>query len=537
MNDINQLLVAKIAKLEQQKSVIEQQAQFLRSVYDNVREAIFVVDVVGDRTFCYREFNAAAVKLREIDDVASKTLEQIFPLETASVVVQHYTRCLESKSSISYEECLPFEGKDTWWLTTLNPLKDEAGKVYRLIGTSFNISDRKQIETELETEKILIETLLNHLSDGIVACDERGTLALFNQASLDFFATPQEPLAAEHYHLYDAAGEKLLQQHDIPLFRAFSGESFTDVELMTKPPQSQPRNLLTNGSPIINAQGRKIGAVVAIRDITQRKQAELALAKLNNELEDRVSSRTNELQQVNTLLLATTATLEERNRELDQFAYVASHDLKAPLRAIANLSSWIQEDLADKLDDETRYNMNLLQSRVHRLENLINGLLVYSRIGRSVHESQSVSVGEMLTEIIDLLSPPVSCTIEVQQPMPILTTQLVPLQQIFNNLLGNAIKHGGKAATQIEISVRELDDYYEFTVADNGKGIDPQYHDRIFTIFETLDANDRQENTGIGLSIVKKAVENQGGKISVSSKLGLGTTFKFTWRKSKPIVI
>lgn len=537
MNDINQQLQEKIFQLEQQQAVISQQEGFLRSIYDNVREAIFVVDVEIDGTFRYQGFNSAAVRLTGVKEVENKTPDQILPLEVASLVKQHYTECITSKTTISYEECLPFQGEDTWWLTTLNPIQDETGKIYRIIGTSLNISDRKAAETELDQEKNFLQALLDNLSDGIVACDEHGVLTLFNQATKEFHGLPRQAIPAadwaEYYNLYLPDGVTPMPSEDIPLFRALQGESITDVEMMIIPKHGQSRTLLANGDPIIDRCGKKIGAIAAMRDITERRQVEQTLAKLNEELEDRVRDRTNQLERVNALLLATTTTLERRNQELDQFAYVTSHDLKAPLRAIANLSEWIEEDLEDKLDDDTKHKMNLLRSRVHRLENLINGLLDYSRVGRLSSETQFVDVAKMLTEIIDLLDVPDSCQIQIQEHMPSLETEAIPLQQVFHNLISNAIKHSDCSNSKINISVQELDNYYEFSVADNGKGIDPKYHDRIFTIFQTLEARDTKENTGIGLAIVKKAVENQGGEIKIESDIDGGSNFKFTWQKAQ----
>jgi signal transduction histidine kinase len=139
----------------------------------------------------------------------------------------------------------------------------------------------------------------------------------------------------------------------------------------------------------------------------------------------------------------------------------------------------------------------------------------------------------MLTEIIDPLDVPKNLTVEIQGNMPTLTTEVIPLQQVFNNLINNAIKHSDLEQGKITISAKEQDDFYEFAVADNGKGIDPQYHERIFTIFQTLEARDSKESTGIGLAIVKKAVENQGGKVWVESQLGEGAVFRFIWKKSK----
>ncbi len=536
MNETNQQLQEKIAQLEEQKAIIREQEKFLRSIYDNVREAIFVVDVEADGNFRYREFNPAAIQLTGIANVRGKTPQEILPAIAASAVVDHYQQCVAAKSSISYEECLPFQGEDTWWLTTLNPLEDETGKIYRLIGTSLNISDRKRVEIELDKEKNFLKALLDNLSDGIVSCNEKGILTLFNRATREFHGLPQESIPAEewakHYDLYLPDGKTPMSQEDIPLFRALQGESVRDVEMKIVPKNGNPRSILANGDPIIDRRGKKIGAIAAMRDITERKQAQQALAQLNNELEDRVRERTNQLEQVNTLLLATTATLEQRNQELDQFAYVTSHDLKAPLRAIANLSEWIEEDLADKLDEDTRYNMNLLRGRVHRLENLINGLLDYSRVGRLNTEVQSVNVAEMLAETIDLLDIPDNCQISIQEVMPVLVTEAIPLQQVFRNLIGNAIKHGDRDNLRVNVSVRELDNYYEFAISDNGKGIDPKYHDRIFSIFQTLEARDTKESTGIGLAIVKKVVENQGGAISIESAIDAGCTFRFTWQKN-----
>lgn len=541
INKINQQLQEKIVQLEAKEKVIGQQEHFLRSIYNNVREAIFVVDLAADDTFYYRGFNPAALELTGATEIENKTPSQILPPEAARTIENLYRQCVTSQKTITYEECLPFQGKDTWWLTSLNPVQDDTGKIERIIVTSLNISDRKQTETELDNEKNFLQALLDNLSDGIVACDRHGILTLFNQATKKFHGLPQKAIPAaewaEYYNLYLPDGQTLMSRDDIPLFRALAGEAVRDFEMMIIPKEGKSRVLLANGDPILDRDGHKIGAIVAMRDITERKQAETALAQLNeqlaqfnNELEVRVKQRTSQLEKLNTILLATTAKLEQRNQELDQFAYITSHDLKAPLRAIANLSEWIEEDLADKLDEETRHNMNLLRGRVYRLENLINGLLAYSRVGRLTYEPQEVDVGKMLTEIIDLLDTGDRFKIEIQDQMPTFVTQLIPLQQVFNNLISNAIKHSNQDLGMITISVKKHDDYYEFAVADNGQGIDPKYHNKIFTIFQTLESRDTKESTGIGLAIVKKAVESQGGTIKIESQLGEGTTFRFTWK-------
>ncbi len=225
--------------------------------------------------------------------------------------------------------------------------------------------------------------------------------------------------------------------------------------------------------------------------------------------------------------------LERSNRELDQFAYVTSHDLKAPLRGIANLSQWIEEDLGENVPQETREHLNLLRGRVHRMEGLIDGILQYSRAGRVRDAVQQVEVGPLLDEVIELLSPPEGVTIRVEDEMPTLMTERLPLQQVFMNLIGNAIKYNHRPDARVAVGVRERDrEFFEFFVADNGPGIATEYHERIFGIFQTLHARDQVEGTGIGLSLVRKIVETRGGRIWVESQEGEGATFRFLWPRS-----
>jgi len=260
-------------------------------------------------------------------------------------------------------------------------------------------------------------------------------------------------------------------------------------------------------------------AGVAFENITERKRAEMQMQE-----------RADELSRVNKLLTHTTLLLEERNRELDQFAYVASHDLKAPLRAIANLSEWIEEDLGDRLPDENQRQMQLLRGRVHRMESLINGLLQYSRVGRTQVLAETLSVETLLNEVIDSLAPPDSFKVEVAPHMPTLNSKALLLRQVFSNLIGNAIQHHPRSNGSVAIAFQDQGLSYEFIVADDGRGIAPEHYEKIFAIFHTLESRDT-ESTGIGLSIVKKIIETEGGTIQVESQLGVGTTFRFTWPK------
>lgn len=225
--------------------------------------------------------------------------------------------------------------------------------------------------------------------------------------------------------------------------------------------------------------------------------------------------------------------LERSNRELDSFAYAASHDLRAPLRGIANLAQWIEEDLlgTDQLKSETREMLELMRGRMHRMEHLIEGLLQYSRAGRVHQDPESINVGVLVRDVIDLLSPPASVSIAIAKDMPTIETERLLLQQVFMNLIGNAIKHANRDDASVIVGWRRIGPYYEFSVSDNGPGIAPEFHDRIWGIFQTLEARDRVEGAGIGLALVKKLVEGQAGRVWLESIPGEGATFKFLWRK------
>ena len=221
--------------------------------------------------------------------------------------------------------------------------------------------------------------------------------------------------------------------------------------------------------------------------------------------------------------------LSRSNQDLDQFAYVASHDLKAPLRGIANLATWIEEDLGANAPGQSRENLQLLRSRVDRLETLIQGILTYARAGRVETSQAPVDVRVLLRETVDLLAPPESVTVTVTTPMPILITDRSPLQQCFANLIGNAIKHGKREGAVIEIGGEVVDDGWKFWVQDNGPGIPDEYQARVFELFQTLAPRDQVEGAGIGLAVVKRLVEARGGAVAVESSPGRGARFSFTW--------
>jgi len=345
-----------------------------------------------------------------------------------------------------------------------------------------------------------------------------GQYTFFNQAWLNFTGRSMEEELGIGW-VEEVHPEDVRCCGDIYM-TAFNVRKPFEMEYRLRSRLGEYRWIVDTGTPRFMPDGTFAGYIGCCVDITERKSAAEAMR-----------DRANELARLSSVLAKTNMDLEKRNQELDQFAYIVSHDLKAPLRAIANLSQWIQEDLQDLLTGDTRHQMNLLRGRVHRMEALIEGILTYSRVGRVKTAKEIVDVGTLLQNIIDSLAPPPTFTITVESEMPVFATEQLPLEQVFANLISNAIKHHHRTDGRIEISGQDRGDFYEFAVGDDGPGIDPQYHEKVFVIFQTLVPRDRVENTGIGLSLVKKIVEDKGGSVRLESHQDRGATFRFTWPK------
>ena len=257
--------------------------------------------------------------------------------------------------------------------------------------------------------------------------------------------------------------------------------------------------------PFVNTKGKIYQYIAISTDITDQKLAE---ENLNNALID----------------------LEKNNNELDQFAYVVSHDLKAPLRAINNLAEWIVEDMPE-MPEDVADNLKLLQGRILRMENLINGILDYSRIGRTQIEKQKIDVREMIDQIIETFVPEQNYEVSIAETMPNLFDAKILLYQVFSNIISNAVKYNDKEIGRITCEYIELPDAYQFKISDNGPGIPKEYQEKVFGVFQTIEARDKKESTGIGLSIVKKIIDEKGGVIFIESENNEGTTFVFNLPK------
>ncbi len=450
--------------------------------------------------------------------VVGKLIGETFPALLETDIPEIYADVVRTQQPYDLGEVSYGDNRITPSIFTVQafPLADSC------VGISFeNITERKQSEAIRREQADQLAVIFQQAGVGMARLSPEGKWIQVNQRLCDMLGYTIDELLQKTFlevtHPDDMEADATAYE------RFLSGrlaQNLAEKRYLTK--AGEIVWAYVTASAVRNQQGELIYFIATIQDITQRKQANLALKKQKNDLLT-----------VNMLLTDTMAKLEQRNQELDQFAYVTSHDLKAPLRAIANLATWIEEDLGDGLPAENIEQFELLKNRVHRMEGLINGLLEYSRVGRKQQQAERVDVGKLLADIVDSLSPLGQFSVEIA-PEYASTRQPEECRysRYFANLISNAIKHHDRPDGKVQVQVDERESAYEFAVTDDGPGIDAAYHQKIFTIFQTLRARDDLESTGIGLSIVKKTVEAEGGKISLASKVGEGSTFRFTWPKS-----
>lgn len=262
-------------------------------------------------------------------------------------------------------------------------------------------------------------------------------------------------------------------------------------------------------------------------EIGRMSQAAQVFSAKNQETQDLLAQS----QTLSAQLAEKAQALEETNLELDNFAYVASHDLKAPLRGIHSLAEWVCEDCEGLLPEDSSRHLVEMQDRVERMNRLLDDLLEYSRVGRLEQKVGTVDLAEMVRDVIRMSDNPTGVRIELITEMPKLRTPVAPLRQVMVNLLTNAIKYNDRGVDGlIEVSCEESDGWLSICVADNGIGIDPRYHDRVFQMYQRV-APRQTAGSGMGLAIVKKQVEYHGGRITLESTAGDGARFTFTWPK------
>jgi PAS domain S-box-containing protein len=361
----------------------------------------------------------------------------------------------------------------------------------------------------------LSAAIIENSDDAIISKSLDGTVITWN-------------LAAEQMFGYNA-----LEMVGGPITRIFPPDRFHEEADLTAQIQLGKR-ISHFETRRVHKDGASIDVSVTLSPVRDTGGKIVAISKIARDV---TASRQQRLTREARRLRAKNEQLERSNRDLEDFAYIASHDLKTPLTGISSTALCLEEDLHDTLSDESRKLLSMMQSRIKRMETLLDDLLAYSRVGRTDTAVSETRVAEIFVRIIEMLQPPAHIQVRVEGELPVLVTASAQLEQVLRNLINNAIKYHDKKIGEVVLSAKPAGDFVEFLVRDDGPGILPQFHNRIFQLFQTLKRRGEVESTGMGLAIVKKLVERQNCRITVESAGdGTGAQFRFQWPTAPPIL-
>ena len=394
-------------------------------------------------------------------------------------------------------------------LLSANAIPNADGRIDRSLAVVTDVTEKKMAELELSRQKQELQLIFENVPVKIFYKDGKNHVLKANrQAAESLGLTVEQAEGCDVYDIFDNDQATTYHADDIEVIK--SGKPKLGVIKQFTPVGGAPSWISSNKVPYTDPVTGEPRILLAVGDITELKNAQLTMAEQAK-------------------------ALQRSNEELEQFAYIASHDLRAPLRGIDNLASWIEEDMADNMDEESRNNMALLRSRVARLELLLNSLLQYSRIGRSKTEVTKVDLGKVAADVFELVCTDGRFTFASAET-PELVTGTVPLELVLRNLFSNAIKHHDQASGLITLEATEESDRIHIAVTDDGPGIAPAFHRQIFGMFQVLKPRDQVEASGLGLAMIDKQLRALDCRIWVESDPAVkrGTTFHFTWPKTWP---
>jgi len=525
--------------------------QLVESVGDY---AIFALDGTGR----VMSWNAGAERIKgySAQEIVGRHFSAFYPPEDG--VADRLKRKLEiaAREGRVEEEgwCVRKDGSRFWANVVISAMRNGQGRATGFSKVTREVARVRPIKDALRQSEETFGLLVRSVKDyAILLLDTEGRVTSWNEGAERIKGYTEDEILGSSFKRFYPEEAIASGFPDLELRTALRDGRFEDENWRVRKDGTRFwANVIITA--LHNAAGKHVGFAKVTRDLTARREAEEQARRLAAEQGEHAESmrRSEELAKVNERLKRSnhdlqaalqaaetsresaerfSAAMTEAYRQLDQFAYVASHDLKAPLRGIANLAQWLQDDVGDQLSGDSAGHLRLLQGRVQRMEALIDGILAYSRAGRAANPLQTVDTGALVREIVELISPASSVTIRIPRDMPILETELVPLQHVFMNLIENAVKYSSaeRADATVVIEWNAIDGEVEFMVRDNGPGIAAEFHGRVWGIFQTLASRDKVEGTGVGLAVVKKIVDSRGGRVSLESTPGEGATFRFTW--------
>lgn len=611
----------------------------MANVLDGTNAGTWELNIQTGETFSNeRRAAIAGYTLQELQPINLNTWRNLVHPDDLIKSDEKLQACFEKNETYYDCECR-LKHKDGHWVWVLDRGKvinrAEDGKALLISGTQIDISNIKNAEQAVKEKQALLETILNSIDVGIVACDKTGKFTLFNRATQIYHGLPVRDLHAKdwaaYYDLFEVDGKTRLSKERIPLYQALIHGYVSTERIYILPKNGNNRILKCSGSQIKDEKGDMYGAVIVMQDITEQTKFEkllsfnekrfrgifnathqlicfldlegnlveandTALKFAGLKLEDVVGKKfwdcywwsysREEQEKVKTLFYEAAEgkfiqyetkhvnedgklvtiifnlkplfdddgkviavipegrpiqdiadarrRLMQKNEELQQFAELASHDLKEPLRMIKSFMQLLKKNYAPQLDEKANKYIDFAVDGAGRMSNFINDLLAYSNTGSDEIPNEEVDTKLLIDEIVAMQKAVLNekNAVIIYNHLPTIVAHKIPLEQVFLNLINNAVKYQAKdVSPRITISAKETEIYWQFAVEDNGIGIEKPYLAKIFDLFKRLHANTEYSGNGMGLATCKKIVQQHGGKIWVTSEPGKGSIFYFTFIK------
>ena len=537
-----------ITEKKKNQEELNKTKEVLLSTLENMTDGFVSLDL--NWNYNYVNKKAGEIFGRTPQNLVNKNIWKEFPEGIDQPFHKNYYKALETQKPIIFEDY--YAPWNQWFENRIIPSKNGLAIFFQNI-TERKISEKKLIEynNRLKILHSIDSAILNATSSKQICDDvlvELKKVVPFGHASV-----------AEYYKNTDSfkfinvntiVPDVKIPTDFVPASQfdfinkeiLFKGENQIIEDLRNNKIKSKNVNkIVENGLnslimfPLIS-ENKMVGTLSVFSDsmdlftdnniqIIREISNQLAIVIQQNALKNEVLEYTEDLEEK---ISERTSQLEFSNNQLKDFAQIVSHDLKAPLRAISQLSYWVSEDYSDKIDTQGQEHLAMLISRVKRMDDLIEGVLQYSRAGIAREKEVPINLETIVNGVVTSLNPPNNFTITIENSLPQILGDPTRFGQLFQNLINNSIKFNDKPKGIITIGCKEVKGYWQFYVSDNGPGIEEKYFERIFQIFQRLESRDNQEGTGVGLTLVKRILQIYGGKIWIESTIGKGTTFYFT---------
>jgi PAS domain S-box-containing protein len=478
-------------KLEE---TLQNEKEKYRNIIANMNLGLVEVDqneriILANSSFC----NISGYSLEEL--IGTKIFSLPFSEESKQLITERSV--LRDKGvgvSDSYEiQIKNKKGEERHWLSSGATNYDVRGKITGSIGVHLDITEQKEQEEKLYLLSLIAEKNIN----GVVICDAEGKTEWVNSSFEKMLGYTKEELVGRKPGFLLQGPETNIETAAYLSNQIRKGQPF-NCEIINYSKAGAPYWVHIQGQALYNKNGKVVRFFAIEEDISKRKLLEAEKEELAK-------------------------SLAKTNRELEDYAQIVSHDLKSPLRSIHSLLSWIKEDNDEAFNDHTSKYFSLIENKVEKMDHLIEGILTYSKIDKEDLVKESVDVQQIVESIIGIIHIPEHITVTIKNSLPIIKADSYRIQQLFQNIIVNAVNYIEREEGLVEIASKEFNDYFIFSIKDNGVGIAKEHYNKIFNTFQSYTKSDL--STGLGLAIVKKVVDAYSGEVWIESELGQGSTF------------